>query len=60
VLNCNEASAIVIEEKDLIDYLLVGSSIQALSALNVPNHQHISRIIRVVLILEAALRGQQS
>lgn len=53
VLDCDEPAAVVIEEEDLVDGLLVGRAVEALAALHVPNHQH-------VLVLEAALRGEEA
>lgn len=41
VLDCDEPAAVVIEEEDLVDGLLVGRAVEALAALHVPNDQHV-------------------
>lgn len=41
VLDCDKASAVVIEEEDFIDYFLVGSSVETLPTLDVPNDEHV-------------------
>lgn len=41
VLHGDESAAVVIEEEDLVDGLLVGRAVEALAALHVPNDQHV-------------------
>ncbi len=41
VLDGDEAGAVVVEEEHLVDHFLVGSPVQALPALHVPDHQHV-------------------
>lgn len=41
LLNGDKSAVVIVKEENLIDYLLVGSSIEAFSGLNIPNYQHI-------------------